>query len=55
MQDIPGDDPIYSALYKLDSKNLKLRGVKNGSRWVLIHSPVDLAHHWQARFESRQL
>ena len=49
MQDIPGDDPIYSALYKLDSKNLKLRGVKNGSRWALIHSPVDLAHHWQAR------
>ena len=52
MQDIPADDPIFSIQYPLKSPP-KLRGIKDGSRWVLIHSPTDLAHHWQARDEKQ--
>ena len=53
MQDIPADDPIYSVQYKMRSSPPKLRGINDGSRWVLVHSSVDLAHHWQARDEKQ--
>jgi hypothetical protein len=52
MQDIPADDPIFSNQYPIKSPP-KLRGIKDGSRWVLVHSPTDLAHHWQARDEKQ--
>jgi uncharacterized protein DUF4159 len=51
MQDIPENDPIYSAQYHLKSPLPKLRGVSNGSRWLLVHSPTDLAWNWQTRNE----
>ncbi len=53
VQDIPTDDPIYTIQYKLAPPLPKLRGVKEGSRWVLVHSPTDLANHWQTREEKR--
>jgi hypothetical protein len=53
MQDIPADDPIYSIQYKIDPSLAKLRGVRNGSRWVLVHSPIDLAASWQTRGEKQ--
>ena len=51
MQDIPADDPIYTLQYHLKSPAPKLRGVSNGSRWLLVHSPADLAANWQTRAE----
>ena len=53
MQDIPVDDPIYTSQFKMTSPLPKLRGVKDGGRWVLVHSPTDLASHWQTRNEKR--
>jgi hypothetical protein len=51
MQDVPESDPIYSVQYKLNAPLPKLRGINNGSRWLLIHSPLDLGTNWQARSE----
>ncbi len=53
MQDIPDDDPIYMVQYKMQPPLPKLRGVKDGSRWALVHSPADLASHWQRREEKQ--
>jgi hypothetical protein len=39
---IPDSDPIYSVLYKLPTHR-PLMGVSNGARWLLVHSPNDIA------------
>jgi hypothetical protein len=51
MQDILENDAIYSTQYHLKNPLPKLRGVRNGSRWLMIHSPTDLASSWQSRSE----
>ena len=45
---IPDTDPIYSVHDKLTAHR-KLMGVSNGARWLLVHSPNDLALSWQMR------
>jgi hypothetical protein len=49
-EDLPADHPIYSSLYRL-SPGPKLKGVSNGSRLLLVHSPRDVARAWQKRDE----
>lgn len=52
LAELPAAHPVYSSLHKLTpgEKGLpKLRAVSNGSRLLLIHSPVDLALAWQRR------
>lgn len=46
MQDVPANHPIYSAMYPTDT-TAKLRGVSNGVRLLMVHSPTDLPHGWQ--------
>src|SRR5439155_5284281 len=48
LQDLPANHELYSTLYKIDSK-VRLQGVSNGSRLLLVHSPVDLNKAWQLR------
>lgn len=44
------DHPIYSVQAKLAGRpHPKLEAVSNGSRLLLVHSPVDLAATWQMR------
>jgi hypothetical protein len=52
MSDVPADHPVHNVLFK-PSPQPKLRGVSNGSRLLVLHSPADLSHHWQKR-EDRQ-
>lgn len=52
LTELPADHPIYNSLHKLSpgQKGLpKLKGVSNGSRLLLVHSPTDLALAWQKR------
>jgi hypothetical protein len=51
IKDIPAADLIYTAQFPLKAPLPKLRGVWNGSRWLLVHSPTDLANNWQTRNE----
>jgi hypothetical protein len=51
MRDVPVDDVIYNAALKMKGPLPKLRGLSNGSRWLLIHSPTDLSLAWQTRNE----
>jgi hypothetical protein len=51
MQDVPENDLVYSVQYHINGSVPKLRGVRNGSRWLLIHSPADLSSKWQTRSE----
>jgi hypothetical protein len=46
--DLSKDDPIYKTQYKLKPLP-RLMGVSNGSRLLLVHSPVDLNKAWQLR------
>jgi len=48
MRDLPPDHAIYSMVYKMTSKNNPpMRGLSNGTRMLIIHSPTDLASRWQ--------
>src|SRR5438874_212690 len=51
IQDVPENDSIYSTQYHLKNPLPKLRGVRNGSRWLMVHSQTDLASSWQSRSE----
>src|SRR6202042_3343776 len=48
LQDLPPDHDVYTSLFKVDSK-IKLQGVSNGSRLLLLNSPSDLNKAWQMR------
>src|SRR5205823_669304 len=48
MREIDKTDALFSCQYKIKSSP-KLRGLWNGSRWVLIHSPGDIAGTWLAK------
>jgi hypothetical protein len=45
---IPPEHPIYSSVFNSVEK-LPLKGVSNGARLLLVHSPTDLARFWQTR------
>lgn len=50
MRDLPPTHDIYSMVYKLRGENVPpLRGLSNGTRLLMIHSPTDLAATWQNR------
>jgi hypothetical protein len=44
-KDLPADHPIYNDLFKLTSPP-RLKGVSNGARMLMVHSPQDLAKSW---------
>lgn len=48
LEPIPPGDPIYSLQYKLRS-HPRLLGLSNGVRWLMVHSPGDIALSWQQR------
>jgi hypothetical protein len=50
VKDLPADHAAYNLVYKLeDAERPRLRAVSNGSRLLLVHSPVDIARAWQLR------
>ena len=51
---IPDTDPIYSLQYKLKTHR-RLMGVRNGVRWLIVHSPNDVAMAWQQRSDKTRL
>ena len=53
LADLPQNHEIYSVQYRLSRKPL-LRGVSNGSRLLLVHSPTDLSTPWQVRNGTRR-
>jgi hypothetical protein len=53
-QPIPSTDPLYSLLYKLPDHR-PLMGVSNGVRWLMVHSPNDIALSWQMRSDKTRL
>jgi hypothetical protein len=46
MQEIPPDHLIFNALFHPKDKP-RLRGIGNGARLLMIHSPEDIARKWQ--------
>ena len=50
MKDLSDQHEIYNILYK-PSPHPKLRGLSNGSRLLMVHSPTDITQHWQMRSE----
>jgi hypothetical protein len=51
MKDVSPEDLLFTGQFKLKSPLPKLRGVHNGTRWLLVHSPKDLNTAWQTRSE----
>ncbi|HZN65212.1 MAG TPA: DUF4159 domain-containing protein [Tepidisphaeraceae bacterium] len=51
MKDLPDDHIVYEVNYKIRAPKPKLRGVSNGTRLLIVHSPTDLATQWQQRAE----
>ncbi len=51
LRDLPPDHPIYRSLFPLATKSgtppPRLQGVSNGSRLLLVHSPLDVGRAWQ--------
>jgi hypothetical protein len=50
MKDLSDQNEIYTILYK-PSPHPKLRGVSNGARLLMVHSPADITQYWQLRQE----
>ena len=50
-QDLPPEHAIYTLNFRMDSPP-PLRCLSNGSRMLMVHSPRDLAQHWQLRAEN---
>jgi hypothetical protein len=52
LKDLSPDDELYTLQYIIAKPNRpRLRGVRNGSRLLWVHSPTDLAVNWQQRAE----
>ncbi|HEV2294490.1 MAG TPA: DUF4159 domain-containing protein [Tepidisphaeraceae bacterium] len=50
MRDLPPEHDVYSIVYRLSGEKVPpLRGLSNGTRLLMIHSPTDLAATWQNR------
>lgn len=48
---LPADHPIYGVVYKIEPRP-PLLAVSNGSRILMVLSPLDIAKHWQLRNET---
>jgi hypothetical protein len=48
LADLPANHPIYTINFKPDPRP-PLKYVTNGARVLMVHSPTDLATHWQKR------
>ena len=48
LRDLSPDHAVYTVAHKI-KQPVPLRGVSNGSRLLLVHSPTDVAWAWQAR------
>jgi hypothetical protein len=48
LEPLPDNSPVYSIEYKV-AAHPPMLGVSNGSRLLLVHSPVDLSLAWQER------
>lgn len=53
LQDLPFEHDVYTMLYK-PTQRPRLRGVSNGSRLLMVHSPTDVSQHWQLRKDKTQ-
>jgi hypothetical protein len=49
LQSLPDGDPIFSINYPIRPPHMKIQGVSNGSRLLIVHSATDLAAAWQQR------
>jgi hypothetical protein len=50
LRDLPPTHDVYSMVYKMAGEKVPpLRGLSNGSRLLMIHSPTDLGAQWQNR------
>jgi hypothetical protein len=48
MKDLDDAHDLYSILYKPSPRPV-LRGVSNGARLLMVHSPTDITQYWQMR------
>jgi hypothetical protein len=48
MTDLPDNHLLHTIVFKT-SPRPQLKAVSNGSRLLIVHSPVDLSSHWQRR------
>src|SRR5258706_6052104 len=48
--DLPAEHEIYTLNYRVEPRP-KLRCISNGSRILMLHSPVGLSQYWQFRSE----
>ena len=48
LKPLPDNSPVYSIQYKV-TPHPPMLGISNGSRLLLVHSPVDLSMAWQER------
>lgn len=48
LKDLPADHFIYNALFK-PTETFPLKAISNGTRVMMLHSPVDLAKRWQGK------
>jgi hypothetical protein len=48
MKDLDDSHEIFSILYKPSPRPV-LRGVSNGARLLMVHSPTDITQYWQMR------
>ena len=51
--DVPADHPIFNVVFKVKDRP-PLKGVSNGARLLMVHSPRDLAVRWHNREERSQ-
>lgn len=48
--DLPPDHELFTLNFQVDPRP-KLKYLSNGSRLLMVHSPQDIAQHWQLRAE----
>lgn len=47
-KDLPPEHPVYNVVSRVE-KPVRLRGISNGARLLMLHSPTDLAQGWHLR------
>ena len=49
LENLSPQHSVYSLNYKLPTPRVRLQGVDNGVRLLMVHSPTDLSNAWQVR------
>ena len=49
LENLSPQHPVYSINFNLPTPRVRLQGVSNGTRLLMIHSPTDLSSAWQQR------